>query len=96
MTSVSRLDFYDQSSDCRPGRWIASKRKIDSTFECEGGSGQVGMSDEEGKGRKRWGPFDVVLAADIICKPEDAIAALKTIYEGLLVAGRGGGDDSIA
>ena len=87
VTSVSRLDFYDQSGDCRPGRWIASKREIDSTFECEGGSGQVGMSDEEGKGGKRWGPFDVVLAADIICKPEDAIAASKTIYDALRPSG---------
>jgi hypothetical protein len=81
VASVSRLDFYDQTGDCRPGRWIASN----SPVECEGGSGRVKRSDDEVGGR--WGPVDVVLAADIICKPEDAIAASKTIYDALRPGG---------
>jgi predicted nicotinamide N-methyase len=33
-------------------------------------------------------PVDVVLAADIICQPSDAVAAAKTIYDALVPKGR--------
>ena len=32
-------------------------------------------------------PVDVVLAADVICKPEDAVAAANTIYDALRPGG---------
>ena len=32
-------------------------------------------------------PVDIVLAADIICQPEDAVAAAKTIYDALVPGG---------
>ena len=37
--------------------------------------------------RERRGSVDVILAADIICQPEDAIAVSKTIYDALRPGG---------
>jgi predicted nicotinamide N-methyase len=82
VTRVSRLDFYNQAGDCRAGRWIATERVAKKGSD-GGGGGGVETLDEGGG----WGPADVVLAADIICKPDDAIAASKTIYDALRPGG---------
>lgn len=45
-------------------------------------AGEYGGNDE-----REYGPVDVILAADIICQPEDATAAAKTIYDALIPGG---------
>jgi predicted nicotinamide N-methyase len=47
---------------------------------------KVGGSWIDGKGNTQE-PVDVVLAADVICKPEDAMAAANTIYDALRPGG---------
>jgi hypothetical protein len=74
LASVSKLDFYAQTGCNYLGKWISSARIADtSTAE------DIIAQD----------PVDIILAADIICQPEDAIAASKTIYDALRPGGIG-------
>ncbi|KAL3800055.1 hypothetical protein ACHAW5_003703 [Stephanodiscus triporus] len=74
---ASRLDFYAQSGDCRAGGWVPG-----GTMGGGGGGSADGGGGGASEGRGL-GQADVVLAADIICRPEDAIAASRTIYDAL-------------
>jgi SAM-dependent methyltransferase len=50
---------------------------------------QTGTSDDwvDGEGRRR-DPVDVIIAADIICQADDAIAAANSIHDALKPGGR--------
>ena len=82
---VSRLDFYEQSGDCRSGRWIAGEGGTTGAGGCADGGGGEPSSGDDGRGRPP--AADVVLAADVICRPEDAVAASRTIYDALRPGG---------
>lgn len=71
--TTSKLDFYLQSGDSVSGGWYESH------------------SDEEDTScivKVRKEPVSVVLAADVICKPTDAIAVSKTIFDCLVPGGK--------
>jgi predicted nicotinamide N-methyase len=71
--TTSRLDFYLQSGDSVSGGWYESySNEKDTSSNC--------------KIRKK--PVSVVLAADVICKPTDAIAVSKTIFDCLVPGGK--------
>lgn len=96
---VAKLDFYKQSGDCHLGKWIAEecmgRRRIGNN--CFSASCTINNDDngERGEGSKevatieveRRESVDVILAADIICQLEDAIAVSKTIYDALRPGG---------
>ena len=96
---VAKLDFYKQSGDCHLGKWIAEectrRRRIGNN--CFSASSTINNDEngESGEGSKeaitieeeRRESVDVILAADIICQPEDAIAVSKTIYDALCPGG---------
>ena len=67
---------------------VASVTKLD--FYRQTGENHAGRWIGGGFGNKceeYFEPVDVVLAADIICQPEDAVAAARTIYDSLVPGG---------
>ncbi len=84
LASVSKLDFYAQTGCSYLGKWIPSVR-IQNTMNT--GLADASSTDVENDNIVR-DPVDVILAADIICQPEDAVAASKTIYDALRPGGR--------
>ena len=64
---------------------VASVAKLD--FYEQTGNNESGKWIE-GLTYEHRDPVDVVLAADIICQPSDAVAAAKTIYDALVPMGR--------
>ena len=92
ISTVAKLDFYVQSGTNHSGKWIESLSSSSSTTTTTTTADNVDDDDdaatleEEGKERE---PVDVILAADIICQPSDAIAASKTIYDALKPNGEG-------
>ena len=96
---VAKLDFYKQSGNCHLGKWIAEEcmrgRRIGNN--CFSASSTINNDEngERGEGSKeaitieeeRRESVDVILAADIICQPDDAIAVSKTIYDALCPGG---------
>jgi predicted nicotinamide N-methyase len=98
VTSVAKLDFYKQSGDCHLGKWVAEECIPRRTTGNNSYIASSTINDEDkGRGegseetisieRERRGSVDVILAADIICQPEDAIAVSKTIYDALRPGG---------
>ena len=87
LASVSKLDFYAQTGCNYLGKWISSARihnavnseLVDTSSTNVENENNIVVQD----------PVDVILAADIICQPEDAIAASKTIYDALRPGGIG-------
>ena len=75
IASVAKLDFYNQTGDNHTGKWIAGEICNSSTITT--------CTDREPERE----PVDVILAADIICQPSDAVAASKTIYDALKPGG---------
>jgi len=71
--TTSKLDFYLQSGDSVSGGWYESYSNEEDT-------------SSNFKVRKE--PVSVVLAADVICKPTDAIAVSKTIFDCLVPGGK--------
>lgn len=67
---------------------IASVSKLD--FYQQSGGNHAGKwiaGEFGGISEKQCAPVDVILAADIICQPDDAVAAAKTIYDALIPGG---------
>jgi hypothetical protein len=67
---------------------VASVAKLDfygQTGDNYTGKWIAGEFKEENERQRT--PVDIVLAADIICQPEDAVAAAKTIYDALIPGG---------
>ena len=75
IASVAKLDFYNQTGDNHTGKWIAGEICNSSTI--------ITCTDREGERE----PVDVILAADIICQPSDAVYSSKTIYDALKPGG---------
>ena len=75
IASVAKLDFYNQTGDNHTGKWIAGEICNSSTTTT--------CTDREPERE----PVDIILAADIICQPSDAVAASKTIYDALKPGG---------
>ena len=91
ISTVAKLDFYVQSGTNHSGKWIESLSSSSSTTTTTTADNvddddDAATLEEEGKERE---PVDVILAADIICQPSDAIAASKTIYDALKPNGEG-------
>ena len=84
LASVSKLDFYAQTGCSYLGKWISSVR-IQNTMNT--GLADASSASMENDDVVR-DPVDVILAADIICQPEDAVAASKTIYDALRPGGK--------
>ena len=82
IASVAKLDFYTQTGTHHtPGKWIAGELQLLlNNLNVDDGAPEIEIQ------RK---PVDVILAADIICQPEDAIAASKTIFDALKPNGDG-------
>ena len=76
IASVAKLDFYNQTGGNHTGKWIAGEIICNS-------STTTTCTDREPERE----PVDVILAADIICQPSDAVAASKTIYDALKPGG---------
>lgn len=71
--TTTKLDFYLQSGDSVSGGWYESYSNEKDT------SSNVKIWKE---------PVSVVLAADVICKPTDALAVSKTIFDCLVPGGK--------
>ena len=68
------LDFFLQTGDNRDGGWKGTNLK----------SFLVGENKDFGASKP---PVDLILAADTICKPQDAIAVSDTIHDALIPGG---------
>lgn len=80
LATVSKLDFYAQTGCNYSGKWISSGGM--NTGMRNAWQADATETVDEGN-QFAQDPVDVILAADIICQPEDAIAASKTIYDAL-------------
>jgi len=77
VASVAKLDFYSQIGDnYSPGKWIAGEMTTAS-------KGCAAAAAAAAAGKHEREAVDVILAADIICQPEDAVAAANTIHDAL-------------
>ena len=85
LASVSKLDFYAQTGCNYMGKWISSARIHNAVNSELVDTSSTNVENED----RSQDPVDVILAADIICQPEDAIAASKTIYDALRPGGIG-------
>jgi len=85
------LDFYFQNGQNRDGGWKGTKlnRMIESLYvetndneneDCDDNSDKTEASHNQTA-------VDLILAADTICKPSDAVAVSKTIYDALTPGG---------
>jgi hypothetical protein len=84
LASVAKLDFYEQTGYNYSGKWISSGGM--NTGVRNDWHADATTTVDEGN-QCAQDPVDVILAADIICQPEDAVAASKTIYDALRPGG---------
>lgn len=76
VASVAKLDFYSQIGDnYSPGKWIAGEMTTANKGCAAAAVAAAGKLEREA--------VDVIIAADIICQPEDAVAAANTIHDAL-------------
>lgn len=79
VAQTMHLDFYVQSGLNHQGGWSSSNHMEDS--------GVDDLYDANDTRSHIQPPVDLILAADVICKPSDSIAASKTIYDVLKPGG---------
>lgn len=71
VATTSQLDFYEQTGSNYEGGWIVNQSSELQVQDCD----------------EMQHPVDLILAADVICKPSDSVAASKTIYDALKPGG---------
>jgi predicted nicotinamide N-methyase len=74
VATTSHLDFYAHEGDNFHGGWNGGEKPEDDRIKNE---------DWE----RMMPPVDLIIAADVICKPSDAVAVSKTIYDALTPGG---------
>jgi len=76
------LENIHQNVHLNDASSVASVAKLDF-YKQTGDNHSGGWISDETEGDAKRPPVDVILAADIICQPSDAVAASKTIYDAL-------------
>uniref|UniRef100_A0A7S1YYY1 Calmodulin-lysine N-methyltransferase n=1 Tax=Ditylum brightwellii TaxID=49249 RepID=A0A7S1YYY1_9STRA len=93
-SSIAKLDFYKQTGINHVGGWIKNENNFSDYITTDKKYGADMTFDEnieteqQQHQQKYEAPVDIVLAADIICKPSDAVAAANTIYDALKPGGQ--------
>ena len=84
VTSTSELDFYCQEGRNYDGGWGSNTATNTNTATYDNEELQ---QEQQLKLQQKNPPVDLILAADVICKPSDSTAVSKTIYDALRPGG---------
>jgi predicted nicotinamide N-methyase len=92
VASTTYMDFYAHDGKHHHGGWVSHRSGISHTTDDSilSNNNDISSSDSSTRAtnnKYNQPPVDLILAADIICKPSDSVAVSKTIYDALKPGG---------